>query len=466
MKREEVRGRKVAVFGAARSGIAVARLLKRAGAEVTVVDEKSEEAAADVALQLRDLGIPARWGSDECAEVLKAAEIVVKSPGVPQTNPLVVAARQNGVRIISEVEVAATFLPERSKLVAITGTNGKTTTTAWIAHLLAEAGFPSVACGNIGRAFSDAVLEAWESSSSPLPSIFVAEISSFQLEDIEEFHPNVAVLTNLAPDHLDRYQNYGEYVAAKENLLRNMQPTDAFVWNYDNADSATFAPGVRVRRYPFSARSKPASAGAGVEGEWLVLETEDTGIVRLLRKDELPLVGTHNVENALAAALAAVLGGASIEAIRDGLRSFRGVEHRIEFCGERKGVRFYNDSKATNLDSLEKALCSFSVPIVLIAGGRDKKSDYESLTSLVREKVKALITLGEAAPLIENAWSRWVPTERARTMEDAVQRAAQLAEEGDVVLLSPACASYDMYRNFEERGRHFKDCVRKVLEKS
>jgi UDP-N-acetylmuramoylalanine--D-glutamate ligase len=467
MKRDEVSGRRVVVFGAALSGISAARLLAHAGAKVVVIDQKRAEDVAEQATQLAALGIPTEWGTEASSRAIASAEILVKSPGIPQTNPLIVAAREQRVRIVSEIEVAAAFLPHRSKLVAVTGTNGKTTTTAWIAHLLSSAGFHAIACANIGHPFSEAVFHALvQPTDTTVPPIFVAEVSSFQLEDIEEFHPSVAVLTNLAPDHLDRYPTYHEYVAAKENLLRNMQPSDAFVWNADNPDSASFAPRTPVRRYPFSASACPASGGAGIAGDWLTLETDDVGTIRLVRKNELPLPGRHNQENALAAALAAFLAGASIDSIREGLRTFRGVEHRIEFCGERQGVRFYNDSKATNLDSLEKALLSFTAPIVLIAGGRDKKSDYASLTPLIRERVKALITLGEAAPLIEDAWSRWVPSERARTMEEAVQRAAQLAQAGDVVLLSPACASYDMYRNFEERGRHFKECVRTLLEKN
>jgi UDP-N-acetylmuramoylalanine--D-glutamate ligase len=465
MKRSEIAGRSFVVFGAARSGIGVARLLARLGARVTLIDEKSPNQAPPEAAALSALGVRCLWGPD-CPAALTDAQVLVKSPGVPQTNPLVQQARARGVRIVSEIEVAGALLPEGAKLVAITGTNGKTTTTAWIAHLLTAAGFEAVACGNIGRAFSDAVAEKLDAPPASRPLCFVAEISSFQLEDVEDFRPDVAVLTNLAPDHLDRYASYREYVAAKENMVRNMGPRDAFVWNADNPDSASFAAGASVRRYAFSTRSMPLSGGAGVKDGYLVIEHDEIGSVALVREQDLPLVGRHNVENALASALAAFLAGASLAAIREGLLDFPGVEHRIELCGERDGVRFFNDSKATNVDSLEKALLSFSSPVILIAGGRDKKSDYTTLTPLVRERVKALLTIGEAAPLIENAWAPWVPTERVASMEDAVRRAAQLATAGDVVLLSPACASYDMYRNFEERGRHFKECVARLLAAS
>lgn len=462
MKREDLAQSRVVVFGAARSGIAVARLLAQAGASVAVIDEKPAEQAVDLAQMLAESGIPTFWG-EEGQAALTDAQVLVKSPGIPPTNRLVREAVQKGARVLSEIEIAAAFLPPTARLIAITGTNGKTTTTAWTAHILQAAGFDAVACGNIGRAFSDAVLEKLSLYDESRPAYFVVEVSSFQLEDIDDFHPAVAVLTNLAPDHLDRYASYEDYVAAKAQMLRNMTPSDAFVWNAENSDSVHFAPDAQARRYAFSASHLPPGEGAGVFQGELVLQSDEVGRVRLIPLEELPLVGKHNVENALAAALAAYLAGASLDALREGLRTFLGVEHRIEFCGEHSGVRFYNDSKATNLDSLEKALQSFESPVILIAGGRDKKSDYSVLTPLVRERVKILLTLGEAAPLIENAWSRWVPTERVASMEEAVERAAALAQPGDVVLLSPACASYDMYKNFEERGRHFKQCVARLL---
>ncbi|MCX7625949.1 MAG: UDP-N-acetylmuramoyl-L-alanine--D-glutamate ligase [Candidatus Sumerlaeaceae bacterium] len=465
MRIHELPATTVTVFGAARSGLGAVRLLKSAGAVVRLVDEKATGENLRLQQELLGEGISSFFGPIPF-EVVDDAQFFVKSPGIPPTHPLVCYARERGCRIVSEVELAAAFLPPQNKIVAVTGTNGKTTTTAWISHLLTCSGFYAPACGNIGLAFSEAVRDFLAKQTTGAAAIFVVEVSSFQLEDIEDFRPDVAVLTNLAPDHLDRYPSYREYVAAKENIVKNMCAPDALVWNSDNPDSVHFAPHAAVRRLAFSATRMPPSSGAGLLNGMLTMDTDETGTVPLLGVGELPLVGKHNVENALASALAAFLAGASLQAIREGLRSFQGVEHRIEFCGELRGVRFYNDSKATNLDSLEKALQSFSEPVILIAGGRDKKSDYVSLLPLVRERVKALLTIGEAAPLIENAWSRWVPTQRVATMEDAVRCAMRLAQAGDVVLLSPACASYDMYRNFEERGRHFKDCVRRLIEQS
>lgn len=465
MKTQELASARVVVFGAARSGLGAVRLLKTAGANVLLIDEKCPEETKQLETELGELGIPTIFGAIS-PEKIAGAHFLVKSPGIPPTHPVVSCARDQGCRIVSEIEVAAAFLPPGVKVVAVTGTNGKTTTTAWISHLLTCSGFYAPACGNIGLAFTEAVRDFLGKERGCGATVFVVEVSSFQLEDIEDFRPDVAVLTNLAPDHLDRYPSYHDYVAAKENIVRNMRFPDALVWNADNPESVRFASAAPVRRLGFSATRMPPSAGAGTRDGVLVLDSEETGTVTLVPERELPLVGKHNVENALAAALAAFLAGASLQAIREGLRSFQGVEHRIEFCGELRGVRFYNDSKATNLDSLEKALESFSAPVILIAGGRDKKSDYASLLPLVRERVKVLLTIGEAAPLIENAWSRWVPTQRVATMEDAVQCAMRLAQAGDVVLLSPACASYDMYRNFEERGRHFKECVRRLIDES
>jgi UDP-N-acetylmuramoylalanine--D-glutamate ligase len=370
-------------------------------------------------------------------------------------------AVRRGMRIVGELETAHAFKDPGALLVAITGTNGKTTTTAWIAHLLREAGLNAVLGGNIGEAWSNSV-DAPENLEPR--SVFVIEVSSFQLEDIEDFRPDVALLTNLAPDHLDRYPGYDDYVAAKRAIFRNMQGTDALVWNADNAASRGFCDNAKCRVCTFSAAGTATAPGAQLAGGVLCIRDASGQTQELLPRAELPLPGHHNLENALAAALVAHLAGAQSGAIARGLRSFTGVEHRIELCGTRAdGVRFYNDSKATNLDSLEKALLSFADPIVLIAGGRDKHSDYGAMRDLVKKKVRHIVTLGEAAPLIEASWGGVVRAERAGGMEDAVRRAAAVARRGEVVLLSPACASYDMYENFEQRGRDFKGRVAALL---
>jgi UDP-N-acetylmuramoylalanine--D-glutamate ligase len=461
VKHDEVSRHRYIVFGAARSGIAAAHLLQENGADVIVADEMPGEQAAARRAPLDQRGIASLWGS-ALPEWLDDRDVMILSPGIPPANAFVVEARRRGVRVISEIELASAMAPPESKVIAVTGTNGKTTTTAWTTHLLSRSGFNAVAAGNIGSAWTSVA------ACQPAPASqtrFVVEVTSFQLETIEDFRPSVALLTNLAPDHLDRYEDYGQYVDAKRNMLRNMRGADSFVYNLDNPDSIDFASGFNGRRLPFTTGSRLAGGvGACVRDGKMILISSAGRPQEVIPASQIPLPGKHNLENALGAMLAAYLVGADVEAIRQGLADFKGVEHRIELCGERDGVRYYNDSKATNVDSLEKALQSFQEPIVLIAGGRDKHSNYNSLRVLIRQHVRHLVTLGEAAPLIEKSWSDLVSTQRAASMADAVRIASGRAQNGDVVLLSPACASYDMYRDFEERGRDFKKCVQDLIE--
>lgn len=461
MRLDEVRRTSCIVFGAARSGEAAARLLKRHACPVIILDEKAEGQASAQKAALAEHGIESFWGTPADTRLLDGRDALILSPGIPPTNAFVAEAARRGLRIISEVELAHAFMNPAARLIAVTGTNGKTTTTAWTAHLLRAAGLNAVPCGNIGEAWSNSVDTAGNRSSS---TVFVLEVSSFQLEQIEDFRPHVAVLTNLAPDHMDRYSAYGDYVAAKRRMLENLTAEDAFIWNADNADSRDFGTGSPAREFRFSTRNLQDGDGAFRQTDGMLIVRDGARVLDLIRASELPLPGLHNIENALCAALAAHLCGAPVKALGEGLRDFPGVEHRIELCGERGGVQFYNDSKATNVDSLEKALRSFTQPIVLIAGGRDKNSDYSVVDDLVRTRVARLISLGEAAPLVERAWGGYVPFERASSMADAVQRAARIAQPGQVVLLSPACASYDMYNNFEERGHDFKQEVQKTIK--
>lgn len=468
MKRTETTTERFVVFGAARSGLAAARLLKRQGADVMLMDGK-DAAPPDVANELAAAGIENRWGAAAGTNALAGRTVMVKSPGIPQDNLIVTAARAAGMRVIGELELAAAFVDPAAKVIAVTGTNGKTTTTAWIAHILNRAGFDAVAVGNIGTAWSDAVdaPERAAAAAAARTTVFVAECSSFQLEDVEDFRPDVAMLTNFSPDHMDRYTALNDYKAAKANVARNMGTGDTLIVNAGDPGSAGFASGA-FETVAFAGAEGPdfAEVAANVRGGRIVLSGGDgTPAVDLIAAVDLPLPGAHNVENALAAALAAGLVKAPVEAIVDGLRTFAGVEHRIEFVRELgNGVRFYNDSKATNVDSTEKALLAFAGrPVVLIAGGRDKHTGYAPLVPLAGG-LRALVTLGEAAPLIEAELAGHVAAvERVPDMAAAVARAASLARPGDVVLLSPACASYDMYRDFEERGRDFKRCVAELL---
>lgn len=465
MKQNEILTEKFIILGAARSGVAAAKLLKKNGADVVVADEKAVCAATATLNELDAIDVRSFWGG-RAAQALENRTVMIKSPGIPQTNGVVEEARRRGIRVISEIEFASAFVSPNARIIAITGTNGKTTTTAWIAHILKTAGFNAVLAGNIGDAWSNTAGLPQNQSDN---TIFVVECSSFQLEDLEDFHPHIALMTNFSPDHMDRYDDdLDKYAAAKANIVKNMTAADAFIVNAGDEPSQRFTKNSPATLWNFGSGDvgrRVDTPGAYVIESDIVIRDRAGESRPILAAGELPVPGAHNLENALAAALAAHLVGATDAAIRDGLLTFKGVEHRIELCGERAdGVRFYNDSKATNLDAMEKALKAFGKPIIVIAGGRDAHSDYASINDLVKQSVKKLITIGEAAELIENSWGTLVPTERASSMEDAVRRANAAAQPGDVVVLSPACKSFDMYKDFEERGRDFKQFVEKEIK--
>lgn len=469
MKREDFAGQKILVLGAARSGIAAAQLLKLRGLDVLLADSRTEAEAGPLVNAICEDGIMAVWGDKANADFLRHCDVLVKSPGIPNDNPLVEMARENGARIISEIELAAAFLPAATRVIAVTGTNGKTTTTAWLAHVLNGCGYNAITAGNIGDAWAARLLTPPQ---DPEKTVYVVEVSSFQLENVEDFHPDVAVLTNITPDHMDRYNDDMElYVAAKANLLKNLSGGDVFVWNAADPASAPVAAQSRAENRAFHADIADGDAGEArlfvKEGQILWRENAESGssaATPLMPGAEVPLPGYHNLENALAVLLAAISIGADPSEAVAALKTFTGVEHRIEPCGIRKdGVPFYNDSKATNLDAMEKAVASFAQPMVLIAGGRDAHSDYASISPLIQRHVMKLITLGEAAPLIEDAWGSLVPTQRAGSMAEAVQLASAAAPAGSVIVFSPACKSFDMYENFEERGRDFKARVHELL---
>lgn len=467
MKREDFVGRKILVLGAARSGTAAAHVLKMNGLDVVLADSRSEAEAGRLPDALHQDGIIAVWGDKACAEFLRGCDVLVKSPGIPNENPLVEMAREHGAQVISEIELAAAFVPAKARVIAITGTNGKTTTTAWLAHVLNGCGYDAITAGNIGDAWAARLLTP---PTHPEQTIYVVEVSSFQLENVEDFHPDVAVLTNITPDHMDRYQDdMSLYVAAKANILKNLGGDDVFVWNAADQTSASVAAQSRAENRSFRASAdaspSPQDRLYVQDGHiwWRDTAEADTA-APLMATSEVPLPGYHNLENALAVILASLSIGADPAKVIPALKTFTGVEHRIEPCGTRKdGVCFYNDSKATNLDAMEKAVAAFSQPIVLIAGGRDAHSDYASISPLIQRHVIKLITLGEAAPLLEEAWGPVVPTQRAGSMTEAVQLAHAAAPAGSVILFSPACKSFDMYENFEERGRDFKAKVQELI---
>ncbi|MEK6606528.1 MAG: UDP-N-acetylmuramoyl-L-alanine--D-glutamate ligase [Myxococcota bacterium] len=428
-------GRSVLVVGFGRSGLAAARFLARRGARVTVTDMRTE---AELHGAVRALGGAATLElGGHRAESFTSTDLVVLSPGVPPL-PEIDAARRAGVEIVGEYELACRQL--RGTLVAITGTNGKSTTTSLCGHLCAELGRPLFVGGNLGTP----LIEAADGPAAGEDGLVIAEVSSFQLETVRDAHAQVAALLNVTEDHLDRYADMGAYGAAKQRVFLNQTERDLAIVK-GGLEAATRA---SVRRFASDQR-----ADAWLDGADLVI-----GETRYATSD-LPLVGRHNHENALAAFLVARAVGVSQGAIRERAKSFRPLPHRMEPAGEIDGVAFYDDSKATNVGSVVGSLEGFVRPLVLIAGGRDKGGDYAPLVAVLRRRARAVVLIGEARERIAAAIGDALPIVVADDMPAAVRRARTLAQPGDAVVLSPACSSYDMFENFEERGRAFKAAV-------
>ncbi len=438
------------VVGLARTGVATALFCAARGARVTATDSRSESELPDAVLKLRGAGIALELGSHR-EETFLEQDLIVPSPGVPADAPPLEAARAKGVTIWSEIELAYRFL--RGRLIGITGSNGKTTTTSLVEHILKMAGLETILAGNIGRPLIGCVDAMTDNTFT------VVELSSFQLELVGTFRPNIGVFLNLTPDHLDRHHTIEAYGAAKARLFENQTGDDAAILNADDAGTSPYAPSL-PRVYWFS-RKQRVTQGAYVRDEEIVFRQDGEEEV-LLRVEDIPLVGAHNAENVLAAAAATRLAGAPASAIAKGVRSFAGVEHRLEFVSEVAGVRYYNDSKATNVDATLKALDAFPGRILVILGGKDKGSDYTVLQKPLREKAILALLIGAAAEKIESQISGSVALERAETLERAVEIASHAALCGDVVLLAPACASFDQFQNYEHRGRVFKDLVRQL----
>lgn len=445
--------KRVCVFGAARSGTGATHLLRHHGVEVVIADERPKTDFRSLIRKLNRQYVTYYFGSfDE--NILAGCEAIIVSPGIPLTHPLIAAAMDRDMPVISEVELASYFA--KSPIVAITGTNGKTTTTVLTGQMVADSGFNAVVSGNIGRAFSDGVVSTLNYQDS---AVLVTEVSSFQLESIDEFRPHVAAILNISRDHMDRYDSMRDYIEAKFNITRNQTDEDYLVLNQDDPLVMKAAEETEAIIYTFSTKQE-VEQGAFVKDGNVYLK-EDGEIIHFCTVPDIPLRGAHNIENTLASLIMARRLDISTDSLRRTLSKFKGVEHRNELVFvSADGVEWYNDSKATNVDSLEKALLSFNKPIILVAGGRDKQSAYDRLNQLVKDKVKHLILLGEAAPLIQRAWGHLVDTTNVKTMNEAVKVAASKAISGDVVLLSPACTSFDMFDNFEDRGKAFKKCVR------
>ena len=446
----DLKGKKVLVVGLGKSGLAAALFLRHRGAQVTVSDVRSAEALAKDIPALLDEGINVEAGGHGLL-TFRRQDLIVVSPGVPLDTPELAQVRSFGLPIIGELELAARFL--KGKTLAITGSNGKTTTTALLGEILEAAGFPTLVGGNIGVPVVGLIEESTDATWS------VLEVSSFQLESTQLFHPAIAVILNITPDHLDRHGSFENYARAKERIFANQDEHDFLVLNADNARAAAAADHSASKVYLFNIEN-PVEQGTWVEGGQLVYRSSrDAHIESVIPLSDIPLKGEHNVENVLAAICAARLAGASVEVIRTSIQNFRAVEHRLEYVSTINGVEFYNDSKATNVDATAKAIAAFPSGIHLILGGKDKNSDYTLLADLLKERVRAVYTIGSAAAKIESHLRGVVPIHSCETLEKAVLAAATAAHPGDVVLLAPACSSFDQFESYEHRGRVFKELV-------
>ena len=450
----ELAGKKVAVFGLGKSGRAAIRLLRRERAEVTAVDQASAADLGETAAQLDREGVRLCLGGGDLAGVLRAAQLLVVSPGVPLSLPAIDAARSAGVPVWGEVELAWRFLPP-APLVGITGTNGKSTTTALCGALFQAAGRRPFVGGNLGSPLSEAAL-----AERPFDG-YVVELSSFQLEGADTLRCNGAAVLNLTPDHADRYPSQVAYGAAKARIFRNQRDGDFAVVNADDAAVMALAGAATVPLYGFTLKDEGARdlAGRAVEeGEGFRIESGGAPPERFHLRNRA-LRGAHNLQNAMAAALLARHCGVGADAIQSGLDGYPGLPHRIESVATVDGVEWVNDSKATNVDSSLVALRAFPGNVWLILGGKGKGAPYAPLVEASRGRVKGVLTLGEDAPAIERAFHGHVPVYSCGTLEGAIDAARQRAQPGDVVLLSPACASYDQFKNFEHRGETFKALV-------
>ena len=445
----DVKDKRVLVVGLGKSGVASAQFLLARGAKVTVSDSKSPEQLANEIPALLDRGIAVETGGHG-ERTFRGQDLIVVSPGVPADSAPLLQARLQGVPIIGEIELAAQFL--QGRIVAITGSNGKTTTTTLTGEILAASGFPVAVGGNIGTPAISLV-----DQTTP-QSFVVLEVSSFQLETIQTFRPFISAILNITPDHLDRHRTLEAYVDAKARIFENQNATDFCVLNADDAAANALTSRAKCPVLHFSRRTE-VPAGVFVRQGKVFFRNGETER-EILPVEEITLQGAHNLENVLAAVCIASLAGCPANKIRQAVHAFKAVEHRLEFVAEIAGVRYFNDSKATNVDATIKALESFPANIHLILGGKDKGSDYSVLNPLLRERVKQVYTIGAAAEKIASQIGQAAPIDPSGTLENALRRASAAAKPGDIVLLAPACASFDQFQSYEHRGRVFKEAVR------
>lgn len=487
-----IKDKRITVVGLARSGAGAARLLSFLGAEVTVTDRRPQAELSDM---VHTLGPSVKYAlGGHPREVFSGADLIVVSPGVPLDNAPLVSARAKGIPIIGELELAFRIINEQMPgkegrgvpFLAVTGSNGKSTTTTLLDHMMKKAGFSTLFGGNIGNALTEEILKAGgpeeafvkgnedhlSFSVHPPPDFVVAEVSSFQLEAIQTFRPRVASLLNITPDHMDRYHTMTEYRNAKARIFVNQQRDDFLVLNADDPGTLELYElqfGAAKPERPtvcFFSRRRAVEGLYARDGGVFYSLPGDSSAVHLIAADEIRIRGVHNLENAMAASAMALLAGCPPEAVRASLREFGGLEHRLELVRELDGVTYINDSKGTNVGAVVKSIESFPGPLILIAGGRDKAGDFSVLRELVTQKVREVILIGEAAGTIQDALKDVTETVMAKDLAGAVAIARRHAQNGDVVLLSPACASFDMFRDFEDRGRQFKQIVMEMKSRN
>ncbi|HWF60006.1 MAG TPA: UDP-N-acetylmuramoyl-L-alanine--D-glutamate ligase [Nitrospira sp.] len=464
MDSTQLAGIRVTVVGLARSGVAAVCLLQEAGALVTVADRKDRGELLKVLGSLDQAATRLVLGGDY-ESALETAELVVISPGVPYRLEALERVRRRGVKVISELDLASRFLS--APILALTGTNGKSTTVTLIGKMLQESGKRIFVGGNLGTAISEAAVQSLRAMKMDCPCPYdalVVEVSSFQLETVEQFHPWIAGILNVTVDHQDRYGSIHEYIAAKNRIFENQTLSDYALFNMDDPRVAPLRHSARASVLGFTRSQTLPSDLAG--GTYLdrdrIMTTIGGQTQAICARSEVKIIGNHNIENAMVATIYALLSGCPLDVIRRVLREFPGLEHALEVVRERRGIRFINDSKGTNVDATLKALESIDQPIWLIAGGRDKGGDFSRLAPAIRRRVKRLILIGEAASLIAKAVEGYQAVERADTLKQAVESAAAGACEGEVVLLSPACASFDMFADYQDRGRQFKSLVQSL----
>ena len=445
-----IENKKISIIGAVRSGVAAAKLAKKLGAFPFVSDSSDHEKISDFLFKLDEQKIPYEFGKH--TDRVFDCDFIITSPGVPSDASILVEAKRRKILVVSEIEFASWFC--KGKIIAITGTNGKTTTTTLMAHVLNSCGVKTHLAGNIGFAFSEVADKVLENEYVAL------EVSSFQLDHIKDFKPNYAMLLNITPDHLDRYMNeYSFYKAAKYRIAENQTETDFFLVNKESKDIELNKINIKPKWFYFSLNNDEL-AGCFITEKRIYFKRNQ--ISEIISTDELALKGEHNYQNVMAVIIAAKLIGLDNERIKIALMNFKGVEHRLESVRILDGVEFINDSKATNVDSVWFALRSFDKPIHLILGGKDKGNDYNQIKDEVKKRVKKIYAIGSSKEKVYDFFNKVVETESFKTFENAIESAKRNANENEIVLLSPACASFDMFQNYEHRGRVFKEIVRSL----